>query len=478
MTYAGESSGGDGYAANSSFIFKPGSSNNGNQYNTWSTLWTAVGLTTSAVTILIDSSLGTASIPSGTYNFEHRVYLSGNLARQNVLELAEGSNINNLCKISNALTIDCKATSVIPMSLSDDSILILENNVILKSTGSVSALDVTGDVTIHLDSSKIVAGTVEAITLMGNTTLTLVNDGYGFLEDISIKTAVATSNNLLILRQIGVTGFLSTSQDNLDGLTTTENQNSIVLLPYDGTLDEPYINTTDISNVIPNIGYLISGKTLYSDISSGATTVVSENIAINNRIEFRGILTADKSIVMPLMENKKWELYNATTGAFAVTAIGATGTGVYLPRGSITCVETDQTFANIIYSGGSQGGGITWLIPIELAGTTNNTDYIKLPTNFKLVRAEFRTKTTIGGGGSATLGIGTASGGITILTDQSVGVAGTLIGDLTSQLGSDMLSTRGYEAFYTTAQTIWVKKVITGNVSSGAVNLYLAGYMV
>ena len=125
------------------------------------------------------------------------------------------------------------------------------------------------------------------------------------------------------------------------------------------------------------------------------------------------------------------------------------------------------------------GQGIEWLFPISLTGTvgTHNSSILTLPANFRLVRAEFRITTTLVGG-TAQVALGVASAGETIITPQNVDVAETLIGDLTAQLGTDMLSTRSYEAFYPTVSSIWLKRIIAGStITAGAANLYIAGYI-
>jgi hypothetical protein len=123
--------------------------------------------------------------------------------------------------------------------------------------------------------------------------------------------------------------------------------------------------------------------------------------------------------------------------------------------------------------------GFDWLLPIDLTGSvgTINTNLLTMPPNFNLIRVIITIKTALVGG-TETIAIGTSSGGETILTPQSIGSINTLLGDLyATQLGTDMLETRGYEAFYPSATSIWIKRVISGGtITAGSATLYLAGY--
>lgn len=211
---------------------------------------------------------------------------------------------------------------------------------------------------------------------------------------------------------------------------------------------------------------------------AGSSNITLTSSQYNNAIiRLTGIITGDINVVFPLISGRKWEVYNNTTGAFKVTAIGATGTGIYLPQYSKTSIETDYSATNIEYASG-QGQGMEWLFPVDLTGTgTINTALIKLPDTFRLVRSEFKITDTLVGG-TVIVSLGVASGGVTIINSQSVGAINTLIGDESGQLGSDMSSARNYEAYFTSTTTIWLKKVITGTITTGSANIYLAGYMI
>ncbi len=98
---------------------------------------------------------------------------------------------------------------------------------------------------------------------------------------------------------------------------------------------------------------------------------------------------------------------------------------------------------------------------------------------WKLVSIDLRLKTAITGGGtpSATISIGSTSGGTEIVITQSVTSStpvGTIVGgfQLTS-LGSDMSQGTGFEAMYPASQNIYANVVETGTPSTGTVTAYL-----
>lgn len=59
-------------------------------------------------------------------------------------------------------------------------------------------------------------------------------------------------------------------------------------------------------------------------------------------LEFTGTLTAARSVVVPLGV-QQWTVANLTTGGFAVTVVGATGTGVSIAAGKRAIVYADGT---------------------------------------------------------------------------------------------------------------------------------------
>lgn len=76
---------------------------------------------------------------------------------------------------------------------------------------------------------------------------------------------------------------------------------------------------------------------------SDANTTLT-NVQYNNRhLTFTGTLTAGRNIVVPLTDGAEWVIYNNTTGGFAVTVIGATGTGIAVAATKTAIVRCDGT---------------------------------------------------------------------------------------------------------------------------------------
>lgn len=63
----------------------------------------------------------------------------------------------------------------------------------------------------------------------------------------------------------------------------------------------------------------------------------------NRHVVLTGTLTAGRNYVVPLTDGAEWVVYNNTTGGFAVTVIGATGTGIAIGAGKTAIVRCDGT---------------------------------------------------------------------------------------------------------------------------------------
>lgn len=60
-------------------------------------------------------------------------------------------------------------------------------------------------------------------------------------------------------------------------------------------------------------------------------------------LEFTGILTGNRNIILPLTAGRWWGVLNNTTGAFTLTVKGATGAGVVVPQGARMLLLCDGT---------------------------------------------------------------------------------------------------------------------------------------
>lgn len=73
-----------------------------------------------------------------------------------------------------------------------------------------------------------------------------------------------------------------------------------------------------------------------------ANTTLTNAQAAADILEFTGTLTAGRNIVVPLAA-KQWTVFNNTTGGFALTFIGATGTGTAVAATKRAIVYSDGT---------------------------------------------------------------------------------------------------------------------------------------
>lgn len=74
---------------------------------------------------------------------------------------------------------------------------------------------------------------------------------------------------------------------------------------------------------------------------AGNTTLTSSESA-NTILEVTGAITGNRTVTLPLI-NRQWIVFNNTTGAFTVTFIGATGTGVVVATAKRATLYSDTT---------------------------------------------------------------------------------------------------------------------------------------
>ena len=121
--------------------------------------------------------------------------------------------------------------------------------------------------------------------------------------------------------------------------------------------------------VSSNTGGFTAGRVPLYTVSTGTSTVTSytdQRIAVpdstgrltktladanatlsfsevrNQILEFTGTVTAGRNIVVPLMP-RQWTVFNNTAGGFALTFIGASGTGVAVAAGKRAIIYSDGT---------------------------------------------------------------------------------------------------------------------------------------
>jgi hypothetical protein len=63
-------------------------------------------------------------------------------------------------------------------------------------------------------------------------------------------------------------------------------------------------------------------------------------------LEFTGVLTGNIQVILPLVSGSEWEVANLTSGAFSLTCIGTSGTGVIVTQGQRQRIYGDATNIN------------------------------------------------------------------------------------------------------------------------------------
>ncbi len=81
---------------------------------------------------------------------------------------------------------------------------------------------------------------------------------------------------------------------------------------------------------------------LLAKAMSDANTTLTQAEARNQILQFTGTLTAGRNIVLPLVP-REYTVFNGTTGGFALTFIGASGTGIAVAAGKRARVYADGT---------------------------------------------------------------------------------------------------------------------------------------
>lgn len=77
-------------------------------------------------------------------------------------------------------------------------------------------------------------------------------------------------------------------------------------------------------------------------VAGGVNVTLNANEYSANILEFTGEITANIQVIVPLTA-KQWTVFNNTTGAFTVTVIGATGTGVVVGQTKRAILYADGT---------------------------------------------------------------------------------------------------------------------------------------
>lgn len=127
---------------------------------------------------------------------------------------------------------------------------------------------------------------------------------------------------------------------------------------------------------------------------------------------------------------------------------------------------------------------VTLAVDISLTTSANTAIDTRPATptginRWKLISIDLRLKVAVTGGGtpSASVTIGSTSGGNQIVTAQTINTStavGSIVGGFAlNSLGSDMSQTTGFESFYPASQSIYANVTATGSPSTGTLTAYL-----
>ena len=106
-----------------------------------------------------------------------------------------------------------------------------------------------------------------------------------------------------------------------------------------------YSAVTGVSTVTSYTDHRMSFAKVFGILSKAMTdanTTLTQAEAKNEILQFTGTLTAGRNIVIPLVP-MQYTVFNNTTGGFALTFIGATGTGIAVAATRRAIVYADGT---------------------------------------------------------------------------------------------------------------------------------------
>jgi hypothetical protein len=82
---------------------------------------------------------------------------------------------------------------------------------------------------------------------------------------------------------------------------------------------------------------------LSKSVAGSANVTLSQAEYENETLELTGVITGNIQVIVPLIDGRRWTISNDTSGAFTVTIIGASGTGIVVATGKTAIVRSDGT---------------------------------------------------------------------------------------------------------------------------------------
>ncbi|NJO18568.1 MAG: hypothetical protein HC877_23425 [Thioploca sp.] len=253
----------DGYinllsAQYTSFVYRPGGTQNENVFNNWSDLYNAILQTEGERIIEVDDSISSpAIIPAGFYDLRG-ITLQGSF-RENVitttLSLDNGVVFDNLKKIRNFLTIISNSNSPIITISSVTDFIYIDNGVDLVANGGFPFISVLGGNTLSITldrTSGFTTGTQPILDVMLGAAC-----GVFAYSNCFIQNNTLSGDGFVSISIINPSGIFSNSQVAFGGTLSVTLANDSSLLEYDPSLST--LTATNVQDAIDELdGYVAS----------------------------------------------------------------------------------------------------------------------------------------------------------------------------------------------------------------------------
>jgi hypothetical protein len=263
---------------------------------------------------------------------------------------------------------------------------------------------------------------------------------------------------LILLLAFGQTVFAQSTTTNLG-----------IVKPQTGQA-QPQVT---IATGFDNFDTAVAGR-LSKSVAGSADVTLTTTEARNAVLEFTGTLTGNINVIVPT-KNRKFIVYNNTSGAFTLTVKTSSGTGVAVTQGQRVWLYCDATNVVALSSASSSATAVTVTVANEGSTGTLANGLAKL-TGAPSTATRTATSDTGGAVGIVTSGAGTTSNatiqvaGLCSCVFSGATTAGNyvIISDATAGNCKD-----GGSSFPTSGQAIG--RVLTTNGGAGTYQIYLFG---
>ena len=336
------------------------------------------------------------------------------------------------------------------------------------TTAAYTQPAVSATVTVSVQSSAWLAvgslvrtpgGDYEVTALPTSTSVTLQNLGY----------PGAASPGAMVASGSSVTATGARGADGADGAAGAAGAAGTK-----GTNGADGINGSIVVDLVAESNLTLSGEQTIDGVTTGASRVLvtAQSTASQNGIW----VTASGSWTRATDYDAATEVLRGRVIYVASGQLRTNTLWTLTTSGAITVDSTSLAFTRL-----SRAVSLAYTVSLAGAVGTTTTTLVTLPALFVLTRVLGRlSPQLVGSGATATLTLGTQAGGTELLTAWAITSASAnqlTWGANPAEAGSDLLNALGLEVTYTTAKTVSVRVVRTGNtVSSGSVTITIMGY--